>query len=228
MPNSLCPDAERARRRLATFAQAIRSTSPQAAPRMAIGAAKIREAPSCAFQIGTIRAPTPSLVFGKAPARRAATVAASALAWETLTPGLSLTMAPKRRALRSPSPASGTGTHTSRATPGKSPWNSGGATPTMVTGCRFTCTVRPRMDGSPMKVVLPRPVADDRRERLSLVAVFLASERAAEDWLYAQYVEIVSGDEFEPRGRGVLSVADRGGSLLVERQSRDAFQVVLE
>src|SRR5262249_42253794 len=78
------------------------------------------------------------------------------------------------------------------------------------------------------EVVLPRPVADDRRERFGPVAVFFASERAAEDRLYAQYVEIVAGDEFEPRGIGVLSVADRGGSLLVEYQSGDASEVVLE
>src|SRR5579862_4630550 len=115
MPNSLWRDAERASRRLATFAQAISSTSPQAAPRMAIGDAKMLEAPSCAFQIGTIRAPTPSLVFGKARARRAATVAASVLACETLTPDLSLTTAPKCRARRSPSLASGAGTQASSA-----------------------------------------------------------------------------------------------------------------
>jgi len=65
---------------------------------MAIGDGKVREAPSCAFQIGTMQAPTHSLVFGKARERRAATVAASALASEALTPGLSLTMAPKCRA----------------------------------------------------------------------------------------------------------------------------------
>jgi hypothetical protein len=67
------------------------------------------------------------------------------------------------------------------------------------------------------EVVLPQPVADDRRERFGLVSVFLASERAAEDWLYAQDFEIVSGDEFEPRGVRVLYVADGGWSLLVER-----------
>src|SRR5215469_13954429 len=66
------------------------------------------------------------------------------------------------------------------------------------------------------------------RERVGPVAVFLASERAAEDRLYAQYVEKVAGDEFEPRGIGVLSVADGGWSLLVERQSGDASEVVLE
>src|SRR5215470_2131787 len=58
--------------------------------------------------------------------------------------------------------------------------------------------------------------------------VFLARKRAAEDWLYAEYVEIVSGDGFDPCGIGVFSVADRGGSLLVERQSRDASEVVLK
>src|SRR5580658_3149580 len=79
-----------------------------------------------------------------------------------------------------------------------------------------------------MEVVLSQPVADDRGERFGLVAVLLASERAAEDWLYAQYVEIVSGDEFEPRGRGVLSVADGGWSLFGESQSGDALEVVLE
>ena len=93
---------------------------------MASGAAKMLEAPSCAFQIGTIRAPIPSLVFGKARARRAATVAASALACERL-PDLSLTLALNCRALRSRSPASGAGTQASSAIPGKSPWNSAGS-----------------------------------------------------------------------------------------------------
>ncbi len=86
-----------------------------------MGDAKTLDAPSCAFQIGTIRAPTPWLVFGKARARRAATVAASAFASEMLTPGLSLTMAWKFRASRWRSPVSGTGIQPSIAVPGKSP-----------------------------------------------------------------------------------------------------------
>ena len=53
-----------------------------------------------------------------------------------------------------------------------------------------------------MEIVLPQPIADDRRERFGPVAVFVASERAAQDWLYAQDVEVVSGDRFEPRGIG--------------------------
>jgi hypothetical protein len=48
------------------------------------------------------------------------------------------------------------------------------------------------------EVVLPQPVADDRRERFGPFTVFLARNRAAEDWLYAQYVELVSGDGFYP------------------------------
>src|SRR5262249_33142674 len=174
MPNSLCPDAERARRRLATFAQAIRSTSPQAAPRMAIGAAKIREAPSCAFQIGTIRAPTPSLLFGKAPARRAATVAASALAWETLTPGLSLTMAPDDGP-EAPRIA--------RAFGGKWRWTPyvQGAPRKIALkfrrrhtddGHRAPVNAYGAAENGPvaLEVILPQPVADDRRERFGPVA----------------------------------------------------------
>jgi len=89
---------------------------------MASGDAKMPDTPDCAFQIGTIRAPIPCwLVFGKARARRAATVADSAFASEMLTPGLSLTIALKCRASRSRSPASGTETQPSSATPGKSP-----------------------------------------------------------------------------------------------------------
>src|SRR5580700_242222 len=79
-----------------------------------------------------------------------------------------------------------------------------------------------------LEVTMPEPVADDRRQRLGNVAVFLASERAAEDRLYPQDIEIVSGDKFDPCGRGVLSVADGGGSLLIERQSGDASEVGLE
>jgi len=59
-----------------------------------------------------------------------------------------------------------------------------------------------------LEIVLPQPVADDRRECFGLVAVFVASKRAAQDWLYTQDIEVVSGDEFEPRRIGVLSVAD--------------------
>jgi len=151
MPNSVCRAVERASRRLATLAQAISSTSKHAAARMAIGHATMLDAPSCALQIGTIRALIPWLVFGKARARRAATVAASAFASEMLTPGLSLTMASKCRASRSRSRSSLIGTQRSSATPGKSPPNSGGATPTMVTGYRLIGTVRPRTDLSAWK-----------------------------------------------------------------------------
>jgi hypothetical protein len=62
---------------------------------MAIGEARMLDAPDCAFQTGTIRAPTPSLFFENARARRAPAVAASAFACEMLTPYLSLTMALK-------------------------------------------------------------------------------------------------------------------------------------
>ena len=65
-----------------------------------------------------------------------------------------------------------------------------------------------------MKIVLPQPVADDRRERFGPVAVFVASERAAQDRLYAQDVEVVSGDQFEPRGIG---------ASLRRRSRRDLF-----
>jgi hypothetical protein len=54
------------------------------------------------------------------------------------------------------------------------------------------------------EILLPQPVADDRRERFGPVAIFVASERAAQGWLYAQDVEVVSGDHFEPRGIGAL------------------------
>ena len=148
---------------------------------MAIGDAKMLEAPSCAFQIGTIRAPTPSLVFGKAPARRAATVAASALAWEMLTPGLSLTMAPKFRASRSRSPVEW---HWNPYVQGDSRKialkfrrrhaDNGDLVPVNVHGAAENGRVA-------LEVVLPQPVADDRRERFGPVAVFVASERAAED-----------------------------------------------
>ena len=78
------------------------------------------------------------------------------------------------------------------------------------------------------EILLPQPVADDRRERFSPVAVFVASERAAQGWLYAQDVEVVSGDQFEPRGIGLLSVADRDGNMLVQQHSGDALEAVLE
>ncbi len=56
-----------------------------------------------------------------------------------------------------------------------------------------------------MKIVLPQPIADDGRERFGPVAVFVASERATQDRLYAQDVEVVSGDQFVPRGIGLFS-----------------------
>src|SRR5581483_8438636 len=59
-----------------------------------------------------------------------------------------------------------------------------------------------------MKIVLPQPIADDCRERFGPVAVFVASERATQDRLYAQDVEVVSGDPFVPRGIGPFSLAD--------------------
>ena len=78
------------------------------------------------------------------------------------------------------------------------------------------------------EILLPQPVADDRREHSGPVAVFVASERAAKGWLYPQDVKVVSGDQFEPRGIGALSVAHRGGNMLVQQQSGDASEVVLE
>ena len=71
------------------------------------------------------------------------------------------------------------------------------------------------------EILLPQPVADDRRQRFGPVAIFVASERAAQGWLYAQDVEVVSGNHFEPRGIGVLSLAhqrlDLFGSAAIQR-----------
>ncbi len=63
---------------------------------------------------------------------------------------------------------------------------------------------------------------------VNAVAVFVASERATQDRLYAQDVEVVSGDRFEPRGIGLFSLADGGGALLVQQQSGNTAEVVLE
>jgi hypothetical protein len=59
-----------------------------------------------------------------------------------------------------------------------------------------------------MKIVLPQPIADDCRERFGPVAVFVASERATQDRLDAQDVEVVSGDPFVPGEIGLFSLAD--------------------
>ena len=186
------------------------------------------DAPSCAFQIGTIRAPIPWLVFGKARARRAATVATSAFASETLTPGLSLTMAWKFRASRSAFagqwrwyPAVHRDSRKIAVKFRRRHADDGDLVPVNAHGAAENGRVAP-------EILLPQPVADDRRERSGPVAIFVASERAAQGWLYAQDVEVVSGDQFEPRGIGVLSVADRGGNLLVQQQSGDASEAVLE
>ena len=72
-----------------------------------------------------------------------------------------------------------------------------------------------------VEIVYPKPVADDCRERFCPVAVFVASEGAAQERLQAQNVEVVSGDQFEPRGIRLFSVADGGGSRLVQDQSGD-------
>jgi len=79
-----------------------------------------------------------------------------------------------------------------------------------------------------MEIVMPQPIADDGRERFAAVAVFVASERATEDWLHAQHVEVVSGHRFVPREIGLFSVADRGGAFLVQQQSGDAPHAFLE
>src|SRR5690349_23382099 len=79
-----------------------------------------------------------------------------------------------------------------------------------------------------MKIVLPQPIADDCREPLGPVAVFVASERATQDRLYAQDVEVVSGDPFVPRGIGLFSLADGGGAFLVQQQSGNTAKAVLE
>src|SRR6185437_6693567 len=79
-----------------------------------------------------------------------------------------------------------------------------------------------------MKIVLPHPIADDGCERFGPVAVFVASERATQDRLYAQDVEVVSGDPFVPREIRLFSLADRGGALLVQQQSGNTPKAVLE
>ena len=139
---------------------------------MAIGDAKMPDAPSCAFQIGTIRAPIPSLVFGKARARRAATVAASAFAWEMLTPGLSLTMAWKFRASRSAFagqwhwyPAVQRDSRKIAVKFRRRHADDGDLVPVNAYGAAENGRVAP-------EIVLPQPVADDRRERFGPVAVF--------------------------------------------------------
>src|SRR5581483_1727998 len=181
MPYSVCRAAERASRRLATLAHAISSTSTHAAPRMASGHATMLDAPSCALQMGTIRAPIPRLVFGKLRARRAAIAAKF-----------------RRRYA-----------------------DDGDRVPIDPHGAAEDGLVR-------MKIVLPQPIADDGRERFGPVAVFVTSERATQDRLYAQDVEIVSGDPFVPHGIGLFSLADRGGAFLVQQQSGNTAKAVLE
>src|SRR5579885_683904 len=66
-----------------------------------------------------------------------------------------------------------------------------------------------------VKIVLPQPVADNRRESFGLVAVFVANKRAAQNRLYPQDIEVVSRDQLKPCGIGVLSLADRGRRRLM-------------
>ncbi len=79
-----------------------------------------------------------------------------------------------------------------------------------------------------LEIVPPQPVADDRRECFGLVAIFVASERTAQNGFYAQDFEVISGDELKPSRISLLSVADGSGSLLVQCQSRDAPEARLE
>ena len=74
----------------------------------------------------------------------------------------------------------------------------------MVTGYRLMRTVRPSNGPVAVEVVLPQPVADDRRERLGSYRRIRRGERAAENWLHGEEIEVVSGDAVEPRGIGNL------------------------
>ena len=221
MPNSLRRDAERASRRLVTLAHAISRTSPQAAPRMASGDAKMLDAPVLRLpdRYDPGADPLVGLRKGACKARgnrrRFGVCLGDADAGFEPDDGLEV----PRIALAFAGqwhwyPAVQRDPRKIAVKFRRRHADDGDLVPVNAHGAAENGRVAP-------EILLPQPVADDRRERFGPVAIFVASERAAQDWLYAQDVEVVSGDQFEPRGIGASlrrrSRRDLVGSAAIRR-----------
>ena len=143
----------------------------------------------CAFQMGTSGPPRRRWYRDAVWPTVAASAEISAFACCKVTPGLRRARPSRLRVWRSRNIQSGmvlsceaitSGTQISKARPGMLPRNSGGATPMMVSCCRFTLMLVPSTARVGVEAALPESVADDGyRITARLVAMLFGGEESA-------------------------------------------------